>query len=119
MAFVYFITPIQVSKRRMSAIRRGHVPQDMDDRWQAVFHEGTGDDDTYEDTSHVSLHRSWTGHEIFRVYFNKDKDGTFRLHKFSYNTNKSQFKPHGVNGLAEDMLVALDIVFPNKDRNYC
>jgi hypothetical protein len=54
----------------MTAIRRGHVPQDMDDHWQAVFHGGAGNGDTYEDTAYVSLHRSWTGIEIFRVYFN-------------------------------------------------
>jgi hypothetical protein len=114
MAYVYFITPIEVSRRRMIAIRRGHVPQDMDDRWQAVFHGGAGNGDTYEDTAYVSLHRSWTGIEIFRVYFNKDEDGKYRLHKFSYNTNKSQFKPRDSDDIADEILLALESTFPKK-----
>lgn len=44
------------SSDEFEKIRRGFVPEDMDDRWFVYFKDGR-----------LHLHRSWTGHEIFQI----------------------------------------------------
>jgi hypothetical protein len=54
------LTPIpysdEFSAQELQTISRGFVPRDMDDRW-FIFREGDS----------VFLHRSWTGHLMYRV----------------------------------------------------
>lgn len=48
----------------MALIRKGFLPQDMDEKWFAWFGDGV-----------LHLHRSWTGLCIFQVRFERSADG--------------------------------------------
>lgn len=108
MAEVVFVPPILITKRRMTALRKGHKATDMDDRWHAVFH------DVDDANATLSFHRSWTGHEIYRAFIQKDDDGNYELYKFAYNTDKSEFKPQDTSDLADRMIELLDSIFPSR-----
>ena len=71
-----FILRRQFTKGQMAALRRGNIPQAMEDKW-FWFMEG--------DT--LFAHRSWTGHCIFRIDFRPDND-----HLVTVNRDPEQYK---------------------------
>lgn len=55
---------VVVSSEQFETIRKGLIPQAMEDKWFIYYACDT-----------VHFHRSWTGHEIFRVRLEKTGDG--------------------------------------------
>ena len=47
------------SKNEIDAMKQGHIPQEMEDRWFAYFEDGK-----------LYIHRSWPGDCIYIVKFN-------------------------------------------------
>ena len=58
-----FVLQRQFTEHQMAALRRGNIPQEMEDKW-FWYMEG--------DT--LFAHRSWTGFCIFRIDFKKDNN---------------------------------------------
>ena len=78
-------------------LQQGLVPEDMGDKWFVVWHEDA-----------LWMHRSWTGHCIFRLRFAADGDG-FVVAELLVNREPAQF--HGTDHSALDMVnVVLDLV---------
>ncbi len=78
-------------------LQQGLVPEEMEDRWFIVWQ---GDA--------LWLHRSWTGHCIFRVRFVADGDG-FAVAGVLVNREPAQF--HGTDESAGQTLSSmLDVV---------
>ena len=71
-----FIYKRPISETQMAALRRGHIPREMEDKW-FFFMEG--------DTLYA--HRSWTGNCIFRVDFKPDNN-----HVVTVNRDPGQYK---------------------------
>ena len=71
-----FVLNRPFSDREMAALRRGNVPQAMEDKWF-----------WYMEGSTLWAHRSWTGHCIFRIDFKKNN-----RHVVTVNRNPAQYK---------------------------
>ncbi len=56
-----FVLPQKFSEKQMRALRRGNVPQGMEDKWFWYMENGA-----------LYAHRSWTGYCIYIVEFQKD-----------------------------------------------
>ena len=56
-----FILNRAFSEAEMNALRRGHIPQEMEDKWF-----------WYTEGSTLFAHRSWTGYCIYRIDFKED-----------------------------------------------
>ena len=78
-----FILQSHFSDLRMAALRRGHIPQEMEDKW-FWYMEG--------DTLYA--HRSWTGFCIYRIDFRPDDN-----HLVTVNRDKEQ---HSCTSAEED-----------------
>lgn len=52
---------MRFSPGEMTRIRRGHIPNEMEDRWYVYFQDGW-----------INFHRSWTGFCIFRMRLEPD-----------------------------------------------
>ena len=63
----------------MNALRRGHIPQGMEDKWF-----------WYMEGSTLWAHRSWTGHCIYRIDFRGDCDPVVTV-----NRDPRQYKSSG------------------------
>lgn len=61
-------------------VKQGIIPQEMEDRWFIFFEEGW-----------LNLHRSWTGHCIFRIKIEK-VNNRFVATESWVNRNKKQFE---------------------------
>jgi hypothetical protein len=66
------------------ALLSGFLPRDMDDRWFMYANEG-----------YVYLHRSWTGHCIFRLKIEVKKEGCL-LTELRINRDTNQYKSTNV-----------------------
>ncbi len=64
------------SADEIEALKRGHIPGEMEDRWFAYFEENT-----------LYIHRSWSGHCIYAVRFTFP----FGRHVVTVNRNKEQY----------------------------
>lgn len=102
----------------MEKIKLGRKSTNMDDRWHAVSSQL----DDEPGTTTVSLHRSWTGFEVFRASIRESDDDTrasnvdceYELFKFAYNADTSQYRPNGIKSVQESMLFVLDDVFGDR-----
>jgi hypothetical protein len=65
-------------------IRRGHIPEDMDDKWFIFFEAGW-----------LYFHRSWTGHCIYGVRLDSAPNGV-RLVNAWVNDDNEQYKSPGL-----------------------
>lgn len=74
-----FILHRTFTAQQMAALRKGNIPQEMEDKW-FLFMEG--------DT--LFAHRSWTGYCIFCIDFRPDD-----RHVVTVNMNKEQFNING------------------------
>ena len=64
------------SDEEMAALRRGHIPQAMEDKWFR-----------YMEGSTLWAHRSWTGYCIYRIDFKDDN-----RHRVTINCDPEQYK---------------------------
>lgn len=78
-----FVLRRSFDEKEMNALRSGHIPQTMDDRW-FMYMEGTS----------LRAHRSWTGYCIYRVDFKEDGG-----HSVTVNRDPEQY---GCTDIEED-----------------
>ena len=71
-----FVLRRSFSDGEMDVLRRGHVPQAMEDKWF-----------WYMEGSTLRAHRSWTGHCIYRVDFKEDSN-----HIVTVNRDTEQYR---------------------------
>ena len=58
-----FILHREFTEQQMEALRKGNIPQGMEDKWFWYMEGNT-----------LFAHRSWTGHCIFVIDFKEDND---------------------------------------------
>ena len=71
---------IKLTEREFQAVLIGFLPKDTDDRWFMYVNEGW-----------INLHRSWTGHCIFRIKF-EVMDAGWLLNELQVNRDHNQYK---------------------------
>lgn len=71
---------IPITTTEMENVRRGHIPEEMDDRWFIYVDEN--------DTAHI--HRSWTGFCIYKIKFKPQKEGWAAVH-MAANRNPEEY----------------------------
>ena len=71
-----FVLRRSFSDGEMDVLRRGHVPQAMEDKWF-----------WYMEGSTLRAHRSWTGHCIYRIDFKEDSN-----HIVTVNRDTEQYR---------------------------
>ena len=71
-----FVLHRHFSDEEMNALRRGNIPQEMEDKWFWYVEEDT-----------LYAHRSWTGNCIYVIKFNDDDD-----HLVTVNRDPEQYK---------------------------
>ena len=64
------------SDEEMAALRRGHIPEAMEDKWFR-----------YMEGSTLWAHRSWTGYCVYRIDFKDDN-----RHSVTINCDPEQYK---------------------------
>ena len=94
-----FILHRSFSAEEMNALRRGHIPQEMEDKW-FWYMEG--------DT--LFAHRSWTGYCIYRIDFKNDGD-----HLVTVNRDRDQY---GCTSTDEDLDKLNDLLDWWTEKNY-
>ena len=75
-----FIYHREFTDSQMAALRRGNIPQEMEDKWFWYMEGNT-----------LFAHRSWTGYCIFRMDFKENND-----HVVTVNRDPDQFGSKGV-----------------------
>lgn len=78
-----FVLDRSFSAEEMEALRRGNIPQAMEDKWF-----------WYMEGSTLWAHRSWTGHCIYRIDFSEDNN-----HLVTVNRDPQQY---GCTSIEED-----------------
>ena len=80
------------SDEELAALRRGNIPRAMEDKW-FWFMEG----------STLWVHRSWTGHCIFRIDFKDDNDHVVTVNRDpeQYNCTSIEKAIESLNGLLD------------------
>ena len=71
-----FVLRRSFSDEEMDVLRRGHIPQAMEDKWF-----------WYMEGSTLFAHRSWTGHCIYRIDFKEDSN-----HIVTVNRDTEQYR---------------------------
>lgn len=66
---------------QMERLRDGLLPEDMEDKWLVVWNDGG-----------LDVHRSWTGHQLFRATFEPAPFGGERVARLTVNRDPDQFK---------------------------
>ena len=87
-----FVLNRAFSDGEMAALRRGNVPQAMEDKWFWYMEGAT-----------LWAHRSWTGHCIFRIDFQKD-----HRHVVTVNRDPEQYKCASIEEAAASLNKLLD-----------
>ncbi len=80
-----FVLDRSFSDAEMNALRRGNVPQAMEDKWF-----------WYMEGSTLWAHRSWTGYCIYQIRFNEDGK-----HEVTVNRDPGQY---GCTSIEEDIV---------------
>lgn len=87
-----FVLNRAFTEEEMCALRRGNVPQAMEDKW-FWFMEGQT----------LWAHRSWTGHCIYRIDFNEDN-----AHEVTVNRDPEQYRCTDIGEDIENLNMLLD-----------
>ena len=87
-----FILKRSFTEEQMAALRRGNIPQEMEDKWFWYMEGNT-----------LRAYRSWTGNYIFRVDFKRDG-----LHTVTYNNDKEQYNFPSRDSAAAELNSLLD-----------
>lgn len=72
-----FSLDISLTESEFSALKSGHIPCEMEDKWFVYFENNI-----------LYIHRSWTGICIYKVQFSADG----RIEKVVVNRDKEQYK---------------------------
>lgn len=87
-----FVLTRSLSSKEMAALRRGHVPEAMEDKWF-----------WYMEGQTLFAHRSWTGYCIFRIDFKEDN-----AHVVTVNRDPEQYGSRGIEADAASLNRLLD-----------
>lgn len=87
-----FVLARTFSDAEMDALRRGNVPQAMEDKWFWYMEQST-----------LWAHRSWTGYCIYRIDFQKDDQ-----HVVTVNRDPEQYACTSIDEDAETLNRLLD-----------
>ncbi len=95
----------------MSRIRRGLVPDQMEDKWFI-----------YWDKDRLYFHRSWTGTCIYAVTFHVDQHG-YRMISAEVNRDPEQYSQTSdefdarlISYLIDVLLLRLEVSYPDEDQ---
>jgi len=98
------------SRDELALIRRGLVPEQMEDKWFIYWADGK-----------LSFHRSWTGFCIYIVSFDAEGDGA-RIRKAEVNRDPEQYTETSdradaamIGYLIDVLLLHKDVEFPERD----
>jgi ADP-ribosyl-[dinitrogen reductase] hydrolase len=96
------------SLQELERIRLGLIPREMEDKWFI-----------YYDHDILNIHRSWTGHHIFKISFQRQEDNTYTVSQTVVNRNKAQYNQQDneydillVNYLIDRLLLGKNGAFP-------
>ena len=89
---VTFVLNRSFSEKEMNALRRGNIPQEMEDKWF-----------WYMEGPVLRAHRSWTGYCIYRIDFKEDG-----LHTVTVNRDPEQYLCTSIEEDAEALNSLLD-----------
>lgn len=78
----------KLSKEDIANLKRGHIPEEMEDRWFSYFEDGK-----------LYIHRSWSGLCIYIVTFNT----LTNRHKVIVNRDYNQYACTDINEDIEDL----------------
>ncbi len=84
------------TQKEYQYLQQGVIPQDQDDRWFI-----------YCENDWLFLHRSWTGHCIYKVHLEPCEEGC-KIAKVWSNGDPSQFQPHTPEDRKETLLHLLN-----------
>jgi hypothetical protein len=70
---------ITLSPEEYEEVQKGHLPDDMDDKWFIYFEDGW-----------LNFHRSWTGNFIYKLRF-EPLDTSFRVAEAWVNRDSTQY----------------------------
>ena len=87
-----FVLNRSFSDEEMEVLRRGHIPQAMEDKWF-----------WYMEGSTLWVHRSWTGHCIYRIDFKEDDN-----HVVTVNRDPEQYNCTSIEKAIESLNGHLD-----------
>ena len=87
-----FVLNRSFSDEEMNALRCGHIPQAMEDKWF-----------WYMERSTLWAHRSWTGYWIYRIDFKEDNN-----HIVTVNRDPEQYRSAGIEEDIESLNRLLD-----------
>ena len=87
-----FVLSRAFSEAEMDALRRGNIPQEMEDKWFWYMEGPT-----------LWAHRSWTGYCIYRIDFKEDNN-----HVVTVNRDPKQYKCASIEEDKESLNKLLD-----------
>ncbi|MBQ6356101.1 MAG: hypothetical protein IJI52_03275 [Solobacterium sp.] len=82
-----FVLTRSFSDEEMAVLRRGNIPQAMEDKWFWYMEDST-----------LWAHRSWTGHCIYRIDFKKDNH-----HIVTVNRDPEQYRSSSIEADIETL----------------
>lgn len=85
----------RLTKDTLAGLKRGHIPEEMEDRWFSYFEDGK-----------LYIHRSWSGNCIYIVTFNTITN----RHKVIVNRDENQYTCTDINEDIETLNILLDIL---------
>ena len=87
-----FVLNRSFSEEEMEALRRGNIPQAMEDKWFWYMEDST-----------LWAHRSWTGYCIYQIEFKEDNN-----HLVTVNRDPEQYKCTSIEEDLENLNMLLD-----------
>jgi len=94
------------SQEEMARIRRGLVPEQMEDKWFIYWQDDT-----------LSFHRSWTGFCIYIVQFAAEGDG-WKMVEACVNRNPEQYTETSDEQDAEMISYLVDVLLLHRDAAF-
>lgn len=94
------------SLEEMARIRKGLVPEQMEDKWFIYWKDGA-----------LFFHRSWTGFCIYIVHFAAEGDG-FKLRQADVNRDPEQYKETSDERDAEMISYLVDVLLLHRNATF-
>jgi len=94
------------SRDEMELIRRGLIPQQMEDKWFIYWKDGD-----------LFFHRSWTGYCVFIVHFVEEGEG-FRMAAAEANREPEQYKETDDAKDGETISYLIDLLLLGKEPEF-
>lgn len=96
----------RLTDAEMKQIRRGFIPEQMEDKWFIFWRNNV-----------LSFHRSWTGHCMYQVTFEKDLKGWYMLTAV-VNRDPAQYQETDNARDAERIQYLVDVLLLKKPHSF-